>query len=128
MGKVPTHVIVKIPCPDSARNSVLICVSPEADPARGLSERWPGGDTETEKRWKRIKARLSGHVHYGQPGLHPMDEPWNAVQRVPQFSHPRWEFTLRQWLRAVLWGINSLALPSRPLSYSQKKKKKKSLR
>lgn len=54
-----------------------------------------------------------------------MDEPWDAVQRVPQLSHPRREFILRQWLRAVLRGINSLTLPSCPLSYSQEKKKKK---
>lgn len=114
------------PLPRQCKKFCLDLRFPRSRPSKGLSERWQGEDTETEKRQKRIKARLSGHTHQGQPRLHPMDEPWDAVQRVPQLSHPRREFILRQWLGAVLRGINSLTLPSCPLSYSQEKKKKKS--
>ena len=39
--------MVMIPWPDRVRNSVLIWVSPEADPASSWSQKWQGRESET---------------------------------------------------------------------------------
>lgn len=65
--------MVMIPWSDSVRNSVLIWVSSEADPASSWSQKWQGRESETEERSKPIKAGLSGHFQHWHGALHCTD-------------------------------------------------------
>lgn len=126
MEKAPIYIIVKMPCSDSGRNSVLIWVPPKADPVGSINERWQSREVRQRREGSRWRRRVVKPFPPGAKGLNLMRELWDTAQSILRVTYPGDEEAgvsiLQQWLSAISGSTSSLALSACPMfSYSQKK-------